>query len=80
MDFLVYGLTPDGLYCWRVQGEYWHKGPEVERKDATQVQRLRGLKIGGVPVIDVIDLWENDIYQLWPLVFERAEAGLGLRG
>jgi hypothetical protein len=80
VDVSVDGLEADGLYIWRVQGEYWHKGPEVERKDWMQKARLLRLKIGGVPVVEVVDLWENDVYDRYPEVFRRAEMGMGLRG
>ena len=80
VDFIVDGLAADGLYIWRVQGEYWHKGPAVERKDWMQKARLLRLKIGGVPVVEVVDLWENDVYDRYPEVFRRAEMGMGLRG
>lgn len=80
MDFLIYGLSANGIMCWRIQGEYWHTGPDVERKDFVQKARLRGLKIGGVPVVEVVDVWESDVYDRYPEVFVRAEAGIGLRG
>lgn len=80
LDFLVYGLSANGVLIWRIQGEYWHTGPEVERKDFVQKMRLRNLKIRGVPVVEVVDLWENDVYDRHPEVFELAEAGMGLRG
>jgi len=79
VDFIISGLAADGLYVWRVQGEYWHKGPEVERKDEVQKRRLLHLRIGGVPVVAVVDLWEGDIYDRFPTVFVRAEYGMGLR-
>lgn len=80
VDFLISGLSSDGLYCWRIQGEYWHAGREREAKDATQKMRLLSTKIGGVPVVAVVDLWEMDVYDRYPEVFERAEFGVGLRG
>jgi len=76
VDFIVDGLAADGLYVWRVQGEYWHKGPDVERKDWVQKARLLRLKIGGVPVVAVVDLWENSIYDQYPDVFIKAEMGM----
>jgi len=80
VDFIVDGLAADGLYIWRVQGEYWHKGSEVERKDWMQKARLLRLKIGGIPVVEVVDVWENDVYDRYPEVFRMAEMGMGLRG
>jgi len=78
VDFVVDGLAAEGLYIWRVQGEYWHQGPEVERKDWMQKARLLRLKIGGVPVVAVVDLWENAIYDKYPDVFRKAEMGIEL--
>lgn len=80
LDFLIYGLSANGIICWRIQGEYWHAGPDVEQKDFVQKARLQGLKIGGIPIVDVVDVWENDVYDRYPEVFMRAEAGIGLRG
>jgi hypothetical protein len=80
IDVLVFDLSCDGYYVWRVQGEYWHTLGDVEIKDAAQAGRLLRLRIGGVPVAAVVDLWENDIYDRFPQVFEQAEFGVGLRG
>ena len=80
LDFLVMGLSSNGHYAWRIQGEYWHTMPEVELKDFVQAARLKRLKVGGIPIVEVVDLWENDIYDRYPEVFEQAEAGMGLRG
>ena len=81
VDFVLYNLSSNGYYCWRIQGEYWHTfAPEVVAKDQAQADRLRQLKIGGVPVVGVVDLWETDVYQRYPAVFESAEMGVGLRG
>jgi len=79
VDFVIFGLSANGIYIWRVQGEYWHKGVDVEQKDFVQAARLMRLKIGGVPVVAVVDLWEGDIYERFPLVFKQAEFGVGLR-
>jgi len=80
VDFLISGLSANGLYVWRVMGEYWHKGPDVERKDWVQRSRMLRLKVGGVPVVAVVDMWENDVYDRYPEVFRRGEVGIGLRG
>jgi len=79
LDFVVGGLAADGLYVWRVQGEYWHAGPEVERKDQAQAERIKGMRIGGIPVVGVVDLWETDIYHRYPAVYWWAERGESLR-
>jgi len=80
LDFLIYGLSANGVLIWRIQGEYWHTGPDVELKDRVQAARLRNLKIGGVPVVGVVDLWENAIYDDYPSVFQKAEMGISSRG
>lgn len=79
VDFVVHGLSANGIYIWRIQGEYWHQGAEVERKDRIQRVGLMRLRLGGIPVVAVVDLWELDVYERFPEVFERAEAGMGLR-
>lgn len=80
VDFIISGLAADGLYVWRVMGEHWHQGPELEEKDEVQRVRLLRLWIGGLPVVAVVDVWEGDIYDRYPEVFLRAEYGIGLRG
>lgn len=80
IDFLVMGLSSNGHYVWRIQGEYWHTMPEVELKDFVQAARLKRLKVGGIPIVEVVDLWENDVYDRHREAFEQAEAGMGLRG
>jgi len=78
IDFLV-DISAAGWYVWRVQGEYWHSGMETEARDEAQAERLMRLRIGGRPVAAVVDLWELDIYDRYPTVFELAEAGVGMR-
>ncbi len=80
LDFVVFDLSPDGVYCWRVQGEYWHQGPISKAQDEWQSYRLRQLWIGGLPVVAVVDLWENDIYHRYPEIYQKAEFGISLRG
>jgi len=80
VDFLLYDLAGGGLYVWRVMGEYWHAAPEVQGKDEEQRRRLLRTRVGGRRVVAVVDLWESDIYDRSPEVFEMAEAGVGLRG
>lgn len=77
VDFVVWSGC--GVYMWRIQGEYWHQGEAVERKDEVQKANLRRVKVGGLPVIAVLDLWENDVYDRYPEVFEKAEVGEELR-
>ena len=80
VDFLLHDLAPGGVYVWRVMGEYWHSAPEIQGKDEEQRRRLLRQRVDGRPVIAVVDLWESDIYDRSPEVFEMAEAGVGLRG
>lgn len=80
VDFIIYDLAPGGVYVWRVMGEYWHVTPEVQGKDEEQARRLLRMRVSGRPVVAVVDLWESDIYDRDPEVFELAEAGVGLRG
>jgi len=79
VDFVISGLAAEGLYVWRIQGIYWHQGGEVEAKDEVQKARLLRLKIGGVPIVAVVDLDEGDVYDDFPAVFEEAEQGISSR-
>jgi len=78
VDFIIWNLSPNGYYIWRIQGDYWHTGHEVEKKDEVQKFRLAALKLGGIPIVDVIDLWESRIYKDYPNVFLKAEIGIEL--
>jgi hypothetical protein len=78
VDFIIYIGT--GVYIWRVMGEYWHSGQEQQTRDLMQKIRLKNTRIGSFEVIDVVDLWELDIYNRHPEVFEMAMFGVGLRG
>ena len=80
VDFLISGMSANGYAVWRIMGEYWHASPEVEQKDEDQRLRLLRMKVGGIPVTQVVDLWEGDVYERTPEVFEMAEQGVGLRG
>lgn len=75
-DFIISDLAPGGLVVWRVQGDYWHTQPERQRSDFAQRERLLMESYMGVPVVQVVDLWESAIYWSAPLVFEMAEAGV----
>jgi len=80
VDFLLHDIAPGGLYVWRIMGEYWHSAPEVQGKDEEQRRRLLRERVAGRSVVAVVDLWESDIYDRSPEIFELAEAGVGLRG
>ncbi len=78
VDFLVADISRMGWYVWRVQGQYWHQGLEVGVKDESQKARLRRAWIKGIPVVEVVDLYERRILDDYPDVFEKAEAGVEL--
>lgn len=80
LDFVIFDLSASGVMCWRIQGEYWHQGRRAMARDQWQVYRIRQQRIGGLPVIGVVDLWENDVYRRYPEIFRQAEMGVGLRG
>lgn len=80
------GVVPDFLVeqggewmVWNVQGEYWHSEGVNEGKDRSQRYRLLGAIILGLRVAAVVELWEDDIYNKRPMVFDLAWAGRGLR-
>lgn len=75
-DFIISDLVPGGLVVWRVQGDYWHVEPERVQRDFQQRERLLMESYMGVPVVQVVDLWESGIYWAYPFVFEMAEAGV----
>lgn len=79
VDFLIYDMSHEGNYIWRVQGEHWHQGGRKQAADRLQKDRLIGLRVGGAPVIAVVDLWEADLYDKWPYVLEQAEMGEEIR-
>jgi len=75
-DFIIEDLIPGGLVVWRVQGDYWHTQAERVQSDFMQRERLLTESYMGVPVLQVVDLWESAIYWAAPEVFEEAEAGI----
>jgi hypothetical protein len=40
---------------------------------------LYGVRIGGAPIVAVVDLYEDDLYDKWPEVLEQAEVGEEIR-
>lgn len=81
------GLVPDflvqhgaGALVWLVQGEYWHSSLQQQERDRYAIEAMQGMVIDGVEVNDVVQLWEDDIYEQRPKVFEWAMQGIGLRG
>lgn len=79
LDFLIYDMSHEGLYAWRVQGDHWHGTERKQMRDRMQKDRVRGIWIGGAPIVEVVDLWENDLYDLWPEVLEYAAMGIEVR-
>ena len=76
-DFIIFNMSYNGVYIWRVQGEYWHSST-VEH-DRIQKEYLRAMKIYSMPVVAVVDLWETDCYDRYPEIYLQAEQGYGLR-
>lgn len=75
-DFIIEDLIPGGLVIWRVQGDYWHTQADRVQSDFIQRERLLTESYMGVPVEQVVDLWESAIYWAAPYVFEMAEGGV----
>jgi len=75
VDFVIYDLSHEGVYFWRIMGEHWHEGDRKEHADQLQKGQLLGIRVGGLPVVAVVDLWENSLYDDWPRCLELAEMG-----
>lgn len=77
LDFLVY----DGgeAMAWPVQGEYWHTLKTVDRRDKEIFLKLLGADVHGTTIRAVVELWEQDIYDKRPMIFQQALAGRSLR-
>jgi len=80
------GLVPDFLVenggewlVWNVQGEYWHSDAINNNKDASFRYRLLGAIVMGMKVQAVSELWESDIYNDRPAIWELAWAGRNSR-
>lgn len=78
-DFVVETGAGVGM-AWQIQGEYWHgKSGDKKVSDAEAAMRLVGQVVGGVRIEKVIYLWESDLYEKRPQVFQYAVAGISLR-
>lgn len=77
LDFLVF----DGgeAMAWPVQGEYWHSLSTVARRDRDIFMKLLGADVRGYVIRAVVMLWEQDIYDKRPGIFQQALAGRSLR-
>lgn len=81
------GLVPDFVvasgggsgYVWLIQGNYWHGQNEVVQHDLRALRALNNVTISGVEILDVVEIWEDDIYMFYPSVFDLAMDGIGLR-
>ena len=76
-DFVI-ARGGQGL-AWQIQGEYWHKDEMVRARDKAVALALKGQSIAGLRISDVVELWEDDIYNKRPQVFEQAMLGVGIR-
>lgn len=76
-DFLV--REPEGWVVWNVNGEYWHSGEPDKGRDNILASALVGTYVEGVPIKDLVVLWESDVYNRRPDIFNRALIGEGLR-
>lgn len=78
-DFIVETGAGSGA-AWNIQGEYWHgKTQEKAQSDAAEVLRMIGLVVQGIRIDKVLYLWEQDLYDKRPQVFQYAVAGIALR-
>lgn len=81
------GLVPDFVvsagggrgYVWLIQGDYWHGKHNVVEHDRKALRELNDVTISGIEILDVVEIWESDIYLHYPRVFELALDGIGLR-
>ena len=80
------GLIPDFLIdnggkwmVWNVQGEYWHSEGLNAGKDKSFRYRLLGSIVMGMKVQSVVELWEGDIYNDRPAIWQLAWGGRGMR-
>jgi hypothetical protein len=74
-DFILFDLLPGALAVWRIQGDYWHSKAERMERDLAQRERLLSERYMGLPVEQVVDIWESAVYWRAPQVWEEAEVG-----
>lgn len=75
-DFLVW---PGGRgMAWFIDTNYWHSLPEKQASDAADRLRILGAVIEGIRIEKVVTLWEDNVYQQRPIVFQLALAGVEL--
>ena len=77
-DFVLQNLG--GAMVWAIQGEYWHTKEGKREKDRAQKLQTLGQIFGGQKITEYVEIWESDIYDKRPMVFEFGLAGIGLRG
>lgn len=63
-DFVVFGLpvAPAGALVLEVQGDYWHSRPGASSRDANRKAQLLTTTARGLPIVQVIEVWEGRIY------------------
>lgn len=81
-DFVIYQGNVGA--AWLVQGEYYHSREFQESKgqvgrDMAALLQLKGKYFNGVRITNIVELWESDIYNDRPAIFEFAMAGISLR-
>lgn len=77
LDFLV--IDGGEAMAWPVQGEYWHTMESVARRDKDIFMKLLGAEVRGYTIRAVVLLWEQDIYDKRPMIFQQALAGRSFR-
>lgn len=76
-DFVIFeGAGPD---AWLIQGDYWHSRVEQRSRDAVALAKITKAFANGVPINRVMEIWESDIYDHNPTVFELAMQGIPWR-
>lgn len=68
-------------WAWRIQGEYWHTGPEQAALDAIRKKFIIGGFAGRYQIDGVVDIWENRLKvspQETDSVLRQAAAGYQL--
>lgn len=77
LDFLV--LYNGEAMAWPVQGEYWHSQKSVAMRDRDIFMKLLGAEVRGYTIRAVVELWEQDVYDKRPMIFQQALAGRSFR-
>lgn len=62
----------------QVQGNYWHEGFEAEQKDRLAKMQLIGQVVNGTQIEQVVEVWENKLYDDPEEVLNMALMGIEL--